>query len=259
MNTTTKINQSMIIGFIMAIMIITPITVQTISAQNIGISSTGATPNNSALLDIDAAPGNNKGLLIPRLPLTSTTDVTTITTPANGLVVYNTDSAMTGGNGVGFYSYCATGCATIGWKFMAAADNGPGTAGQVLTSQGSASQPSWTTPTIQTTGGGPTGCADCITQTAVGTTGTWATCRNSCVAMGAGWRIPTFDEETFIASGGLGTPTGGWIANWVWTSTPWDARVAGTPSFGTWVVLNESACGWNNSTYTHTVNCRCVM
>lgn len=35
--------------------------------QNIGINTTRAAPNASALLDIDASPGNSKGLLIPRL------------------------------------------------------------------------------------------------------------------------------------------------------------------------------------------------
>lgn len=43
-------------------------------AQNVGISSTGSTPDNSAGLDVDF---NNKGILIPRVSLTSTTDNTT--------------------------------------------------------------------------------------------------------------------------------------------------------------------------------------
>ena len=46
-----------------------------VKAQNIGINATGATPNTSAGLDIDFT---NKGLLIPRIALTSTTDITTI-------------------------------------------------------------------------------------------------------------------------------------------------------------------------------------
>lgn len=45
------------------------------------------TPNASAVLDITAT---NKGMLIPRVALTSSTDVTTITSPAAGLLVYNT-------------------------------------------------------------------------------------------------------------------------------------------------------------------------
>src|ERR1700746_3430741 len=62
---------------------------EAIFSQNVGINNTGALPNVSALLDVDAAPGNNKGLLIPRIALTSSTDATTIVTPANSLLVYN--------------------------------------------------------------------------------------------------------------------------------------------------------------------------
>ncbi|NQX99014.1 MAG: hypothetical protein HRT73_14225, partial [Flavobacteriales bacterium] len=38
----------------------------TLSAQNVGINGTGATPNSYAMLDI-ASSTNNKGILIPRL------------------------------------------------------------------------------------------------------------------------------------------------------------------------------------------------
>ena len=57
-----------------------------LAAQNVGINATGTAPNTSAMLDVDAA---NKGLLIPRVALTSTADVATITTPATSLLVYN--------------------------------------------------------------------------------------------------------------------------------------------------------------------------
>ena len=60
-------------------------------AQNIGINSTGVSPNTSALLDIDAAPGNNKGLLIPRVALTTTTSNAPIgASITTSLLVYNT-------------------------------------------------------------------------------------------------------------------------------------------------------------------------
>jgi len=54
-------------------------------AQNVGIGT--SSPNASAQLDITAT---NKGLLIPRVALTSITDVVTIPSPANSLLVYNT-------------------------------------------------------------------------------------------------------------------------------------------------------------------------
>lgn len=59
-------------------------------SQNVAINTTGAVANTSAMLDIDV---NNKGVLVPRVALTSTTDVTTIATPANSLLVYNTATA----------------------------------------------------------------------------------------------------------------------------------------------------------------------
>lgn len=63
-------------------------------SQNVGINPTGAAPNSSAGLDVDFT---NKGLLIPRVSLTSTTDAITIPSPATSLLVYNTNAAMTSG------------------------------------------------------------------------------------------------------------------------------------------------------------------
>ena len=73
-----------------------------IAAQSVGINSTGAAPLSSAMLDVNAS---NKGLLIPRVSLTSSTDITTITSPATSLLIYNTASAGTTPNNVipGFY------------------------------------------------------------------------------------------------------------------------------------------------------------
>ncbi len=62
--------------------------------QNVGINTTGAVPNASAALDIDYP---DKGLLVPRVALTSTADVVTIPAPATSLLVYNTNAAMIGG------------------------------------------------------------------------------------------------------------------------------------------------------------------
>jgi hypothetical protein len=63
--------------------------VTTFQAQNVGINATGSPPNASAGLDIDFP---NKGLLIPRVALTSATDVATIPSPATSLLVYNNGS-----------------------------------------------------------------------------------------------------------------------------------------------------------------------
>ncbi len=62
--------------------------------QNVGIGTN--TPNASARLDITAT---NRGLLIPRVNLTALNDVNTVPTPANGLLVFNTNTALSGGTG----------------------------------------------------------------------------------------------------------------------------------------------------------------
>jgi len=235
-----------------------------LAGQNVGISATGATPNASAILDLNTGNTGNAGVLLAQASLVSTTDVATITTPANGLVVYNTNAGMTNGNGVGYYYYCTSGCTTSGWQYMATPANSPGTSGQVLMSNGAGTQPTYTT--LSTSGGGgSTGCSSCISQTAVGTTGTWSVCRNSCVAMGAGWRMPTWQEEEYIVSGALGTPTGGWLGgpvSYVWTSSVGNFMDAGNSvgSYGpnTWTVCNENTGTWTYEPNTSSYGCRCV-
>lgn len=50
----------------------------------------GIHPHSSAILEIS---DNNKGLLLPRVPLTKNTDDITVPTPVNGLLVFNSTSA----------------------------------------------------------------------------------------------------------------------------------------------------------------------
>lgn len=80
------------------------------NAQNISINSTGTPPDNSALLDVGNGNantgGDTKGLLIPRVALTSSTDVTTIPSPAKSLLVWNTGSG--GLTPAGFYYWDGT-------------------------------------------------------------------------------------------------------------------------------------------------------
>jgi hypothetical protein len=72
----------------------------TSNAQNMGINSTGALPNASAMLDIVSS---NSGLLIPRVSLTNVTVYAPITgAPVTSLLVYS-NTAPVGGTGVGFY------------------------------------------------------------------------------------------------------------------------------------------------------------
>ncbi len=70
----------------------------TIFAQ-VGVGT--ASPDKSAALDIDVSTlsnTNKKGLLLPRVNLLHKTDVTTISQPAEGLVVYNLQDSNNGGD-----------------------------------------------------------------------------------------------------------------------------------------------------------------
>lgn len=78
------------------------------SMQVIGQTGIGTTtPNASAKLDVYST---NKGFLPPRISLSGTLDVSTITNPATGLVVFNTATAGTNPNNVipGYYYYDGT-------------------------------------------------------------------------------------------------------------------------------------------------------
>lgn len=77
----------------------------TAEAQNVAINSTGALPNASAGLDVSFP---NKGVLIPRVNLTSINDVATVPSPAISLLVYNTNASITGGCGTGYYYWNGT-------------------------------------------------------------------------------------------------------------------------------------------------------
>jgi len=59
-------------------------------SQNVAINTTGTAADNSSMLDVSAT---NKGILVPRVALTATTDLVTVATPANSLLVYNTATA----------------------------------------------------------------------------------------------------------------------------------------------------------------------
>ncbi len=79
-------------------------------AQNVGINSTGAIPDACALLDVDAAPSNNKGVLVPRVALLATNNPLPVTAPTTSLLVYNYATAGVSPNNVvpGFYYWNGT-------------------------------------------------------------------------------------------------------------------------------------------------------
>lgn len=90
------------------ILLIFTILTSSCFSQNVGINSTGTSPANCAALDVDVA---NKGLLIPRVSLTTTLLFAPVTgTPVTSLLVYNTATAGTSPNNVtpGYYYWNGT-------------------------------------------------------------------------------------------------------------------------------------------------------
>ncbi|MFM9907870.1 MAG: tail fiber domain-containing protein [Chitinophagaceae bacterium] len=67
--------------------------------QSVGIGTNS--PNTSSLLEINS---NSKGILIPRVSLTGITDITTIPSPVNALLVYNNNPALPDGRGFYYYN-----------------------------------------------------------------------------------------------------------------------------------------------------------
>lgn len=90
-----------------------------VNAQvKVGNNPTTITP--SAVLDVEST---NKGVIFPRVPLTSATDVTTIASPATGLLVYNTG---TGGlSPAGYYFWNGS-----KWVNLLASGSGSGGSGE---------------------------------------------------------------------------------------------------------------------------------
>ena len=86
-------------------LLLSTIICQLSTAQNVGIGT--ATPDSSAMLDVES---NNKGMLVPRIALTSANSASPVTSPADALLVYNTATAGTSANAIvpGFYYWNAS-------------------------------------------------------------------------------------------------------------------------------------------------------
>jgi hypothetical protein len=85
-------------------------------AQNVGINT--AAPDASSLLDLTST---DRGLLVPRISIGDVSLAAPVTAPATSLLVYNTNAAITGGSGVGFYYWNGTSWSSLGKD---AVDNG---------------------------------------------------------------------------------------------------------------------------------------
>ena len=99
---TIRINQKLLKPLL--VLFCMSLTFYGYSQQGVSINTSGTQADPSAMLDVSST---SKGLLIPRVALTSINDVTTIASPATSLLVYNTNAAMTGG-AVGFWYFNGT-------------------------------------------------------------------------------------------------------------------------------------------------------
>ncbi|MBI5372983.1 MAG: hypothetical protein HZA79_13255 [Sphingobacteriales bacterium] len=92
---------------LIAFLIVGAACISNSGAQNVAINTNGASPDVSAMLDIV---NSSKGLLIPRVSLSTTTDASTISTPAASLLIYNTNAGITGeyAAGEGYYYNAGT-------------------------------------------------------------------------------------------------------------------------------------------------------
>jgi hypothetical protein len=88
-----------------------------LNAQNVAINSTGSAANSSAMLDVQSS---TKGLLIPQVSLTSPGAAAPLTSPANSLLVYNTNASLNGGKG---YYYNAGTSGTPNWIKLVTVDS----------------------------------------------------------------------------------------------------------------------------------------
>ena len=100
-NRILKLRSNLLSRLILSLCALLTVNCQLAFGQNVGINQTGNSPNASAMLDVDASPSNNLGLLIPRVTFAQrTTNFSTLPAVAQGLTVYQTDA---GGDGEGYY------------------------------------------------------------------------------------------------------------------------------------------------------------
>lgn len=101
-----------------------------VRAQGLAINTTGLTPNSSAGLDVDFT---NKGVLIPRVALTSLTDALTIPSPAVSLLVYSKGGPVSDG----YYYNSGTSGSPVWTSFITSANsNGCFSNWQLFTTNG---------------------------------------------------------------------------------------------------------------------------
>jgi hypothetical protein len=107
-------------------------------AQGVAINTDGSNPNSSSILDVKS---NSKGILIPRMTLS---ERNSISSPASGLLVYQTDGTN------GFYFYDGS------WVRLATGTDATYTSGSGISVAGNVISNTSPDQTVSLTGGGST-------------------------------------------------------------------------------------------------------
>ncbi len=117
-----------------AVCLLTGSLAGTALGQNVGINTTGATPNAAAILDLNTGNTGTMGFLPEQVALTATNAAAPLTLPPTGLIVYNTATAGVSPHNVtpGYYFNAGTSGAPNWVQFVAGNSNSNNIGGWLL-------------------------------------------------------------------------------------------------------------------------------
>ena len=228
-----------------------------VSAQGTSINASGTPADQSSMLDVNAS---DKGILIPRIALTDTSDATTIQLPAVSLLIYNTTSV----NGlVQGYFYNAGTPASPRWKQLlpnpANADlsmaNFKITNLATCTQNLDAANKAYVDAQVAQVGGsGGASLPVMMSDESVSLMNFRQAC-DYCKTLSEGgftdWRMPTFDDYVYLISTSANPIPNDVSANYFWLGTQ-------DPEYGyryTTVSLYDGALSRNYGYNTQKVRC----
>lgn len=230
-------------------------------AQNVGINTTGATPNAKALLDIDADAPTKAGLLVPRM---TTAQRSTITAPIpESLLIYNTTTQCFEAWNQATLTWVAFGCigCAAPTSVTASATPNPICAGGTLTLTGGATNATswnWTGPNgFSSTLQSPTIPAITTAAAGVYTLTASNTCAVATSISTSSVNVNSLPTNVIVSGGGTfcGTATltanGGTGGTIYWQGTTPGGTSTSTPSAsqnvsssGTYYFRAYNSCGW---------------